>query len=143
MTGRPYTTLQAVNEAASRDPASSQSRAAVRLLQGYLWHPVSQGEDTPSEQFDDFDLDNYLPHELGEAHLLWDQIQPPFAFFDNGEPTASQVFYQFTALQMYDSKPSHETLSADARAASQALEPLLSATPDGVGWQLWEDLREL
>lgn len=138
------TTLPTVNDAASPSDSASSSgtRSAVRLLQGYLWHPVSE-EDTPSEHFEDFDLENYLPHELGEAHLLWDQISPPFAFFENGEPTASQVFYQFTALQLYDTRPTSAQLGADAQAASQALEPLLEATPAGVGWQLWEDLREL
>lgn len=114
----------------------------MRLLQGYLWHPA----DPKSEQFEvfeDFDLENYLPHELGEGHLLWDKLTAPFAFFENGEPTASQAFYQFTVLQMYDARPSAESLNADALSASQSLGPLLDATPEGVGWQLWEDLREL
>jgi Protein of unknown function (DUF3208) len=115
-------------------------RAAVRLLQGYLWHPSDpDGEGA----FEDFDLENYLPHELGEAKVLWDDVRPPFAFFENGEPTASQAFYQFTVLQLYDARPSATDLNADAQAASQALGPLLEATPTGVGWQLWEDLREL
>lgn len=132
------------SDAQSAPPTSSSAgRAAVRLLQGYLWHPASQGEDTPTEQFEDFDLENYLPRELGEAHVLWDMVAPPFAFFENGEPTASQVFYQLTVLEMYDLRPSAEELGRDAKAASQALEPLLEATPAGVGWQLWEDLREL
>ncbi len=111
----------------------------MRLLQGYLWHPGDEG----NELFEDFDLENYLPHELGEAHVLWDKVTAPFAFFENGEPTASQAFYQFTVLQMYDARPSAEVLGQDAVGASQALGPLLEATPDGVGWQLWEDLREL
>lgn len=108
-------------------------RAAVRLLQGYLWHP----------QDADVDLEHYLPHELDEAHVLWDVVQPPFAFFENGEPTAGQVFYQFTVLRVYEVRPGGDALHADAEAASQALNPLLEATPQGVGWQLWEDLREL
>lgn len=124
-------------------PAAPTGRAAIRLLQGYVWHPASQGEDSPSEHFEDFDLENYLPRELGEAHVLWDKISAPFAFFENGTPTASQVFYQFTVLQMYDLRPPAEQLNADALSASQTLEPLLEATPEGVGWQLWEDLREL
>lgn len=111
----------------------------MRLLQGYLWHPGDENNET----FEDFDLENYLPHELGEAHVLWDKVTAPFAFFENGEPTASQAFYQFTVLQMYDARPSAESLNADALSASQSLGPLLDATPDGVGWQLWEDLREL
>ena len=111
----------------------SQGRAAIRLLQGYLWHPAET----------DLDLESYLPRELDEAYLLWDVVRPHFAFFENGEPTANQTFYQFTVLQVYDARPSADALNADALAASGALEPLLEATPGGVGWQLWEDLREL
>ncbi|MFC4636812.1 DUF3208 domain-containing protein [Deinococcus hohokamensis] len=125
------------------DPQAG-GRAAVRLLQGYVWHPVGA----------DVDLDHYLPQELDlplppghndaeDAHVLWDEVQPPFAFFENGEPTASQTFYQFTVLRVYETRPSNDTLNADAAAASQALGPLLEQTPPGVGWQLWEDLRDL
>ncbi len=121
--------------------STSSGRTAVRLLQGYLWHPAGEGDNAAT--FEDFDLENYLPHELGEAHVLWDKVNAPFAFFENGEPTASQAFYQFTVLQMYDARPSAEHLNADALSASQGLGPLLEATPAGVGWQLWEDLREL
>ena len=120
-------------------------RAAVRLLQGYVWHP----------QEAEIDLETFLPHELdlpdpgdqgGElesAHVLWDNVNAPFAFFENGEPTASQAFYQFTVLRVYEPRPDNDALHADARAASQLLGPLLESTPDGVGWQLWEDLRDL
>ena len=110
-----------------------QGRAAIRLLQGYLWHPAHA----------DLDLETYLPRELDAAYLLWDPVQAPFAFFENGEPTASQTFYQFTVLQVYDARPAAEELNADATQASGALGPLLEAMPPGVGWQLWEDLREL
>ncbi|MBZ9711990.1 DUF3208 domain-containing protein [Deinococcus multiflagellatus] len=121
-------------------------RAAVRLLQGYVWHP----------QEADIDLEQFLPHELDlpareaaedteqeAAHVLWDAVNPPFAFFENGEPTASQAFYQFTVLRVYDTRPSNDALHADASAASEQLSPLLDVTPEGVGWQLWEDLRDL
>ena len=117
-------------------------RAAIRLLQGYVWHPA----DT------DIDLEHYLPRELElsptssddeNAHVLWDELNPPFAFFENGEPTAGQTFYQFTVLRVYDVRPSNEALHADALSASQQLGPLLDGTPEGVGWQLWEDLRDL
>lgn len=114
-------------------PAESAGRAAIRLLQGYLWHPADA----------DLDLESYLPRELEDAYLLWDVVNPPFAFFENGEPTAYQTFYQFTVLQVYDARPPAAALNADAKAASEALGPLLEATPGGVGWQLWEDLREL
>jgi Protein of unknown function (DUF3208). len=126
---------------AAEPPAGG--RAAVRLLQGYLWYP--EGADV--------DLESFLPRELDlsqapslseeDAHVLWDQVQPPFAFFENGEPTASQTFYQFTVLRVYDERPSNEELHDDATIASQALNPLLEGTPQGVGWQIWEDLRDL
>ena len=44
-------------------------------------HPAGEGDDSA---FEDFDLENYLPHELGEAHVLWDKVNAPFAFFENG-----------------------------------------------------------
>ena len=119
-------------------------RSAIRLLQGYVWHPAGA----------DVDLEHYLPRELDlppvsgiseteEAHVLWDQVTPPFAFFENGEPTAGQTFYQFTVLRVYDDRPGNDALHADAESASQSLGPLLDGTPEGVGWQLWEDLRDL
>ncbi|NTY02185.1 DUF3208 domain-containing protein [Deinococcus sp. JMULE3] len=133
----------------SNSESAPGGRAAVRLLQGYVWHP----------QDAEIDLESYLPHELdlpapGEtadqsgaeqegAHVLWDSVQPPFAFFENGEPTASQAFYQFTVLRVYEPRPDNDALHADAQAASGMLGPLLEVTPDGVGWQLWEDLRDL
>ncbi|ULH15407.1 DUF3208 domain-containing protein [Deinococcus sp. KNUC1210] len=113
--------------------SESSGRSAVRLLQGYVWHPANA----------DLDLESYLPRELDEAYLLWDVVTPPFAFFENGEPTASQTFYQFTVLQVFEQRPSADELGQAARAASEALNPLLEAMPGGVGWQLWEDLREL
>lgn len=119
-------------------------RAAVRLLQGYVWHPRDA----------DVDLHLFLPRELDlparpsapdaeAAHVLWDEVNPPFAFFENGEPTASQAFYQFTVLRLYDDRPDNAALHRDAESASAALSPLLESTPLGVGWQLWEDLRDL
>lgn len=118
---------------------SIDGRTAVRLLQGYLWHPLTT----------DIDLEQFLPKELethtqnAETHVLWDQINPPFAFFDNGDPTATQTFYQFTVLSIYEQKPSTESVAHDAQIASTVLQPLLETTPNGVGWQLWEDGREL
>lgn len=105
----------------------------MRLLQGYLWHPAQ----------DELDLESYLPRELDEAYVLWDSVVAPFAFFENGEPTAGQTFYQFTVLRVYEERPGPEALHQDAQVVSEVLGPLLEATPPGVGWQLWEDLREL
>lgn len=117
-------------------------RAAIRLLQGYVWHPA--GADLDLEQFLPRELD-LTPHNSDDenAHVLWDEVTPPFAFFENGEPTAGQTFYQFTVLRVYEERPSNEALHDDALAASTALNPLLEGTPEGVGWQLWEDLRDL
>ncbi|RJF73409.1 DUF3208 domain-containing protein [Deinococcus cavernae] len=126
----------------SADQTQAGERAAIRLLQGYVWHPADA----------DVDLEQFLPRELDltprtpedeNAHVLWDDVTPPFAFFENGEPTAGQAFYQFTVLKVYEERPSNDSLHEDALAASSALGPLLESTPEGVGWQLWEDLREL
>ncbi len=113
--------------------ADTPETVAVRLLQGYLWHPAKPA----------LDLEAYLPHRLGGVDLLWDGVPAPFAFFENGEPTASQTFYQFTLLRVYQARPDAGQLGSDARRASEDLGPLLDATPPGVGWQLWEDLRDL
>ena len=109
------------------------SEVATRLLQGYLWHPANVN----------FELSAYLPAELAGAQLLFDEVRPPFAFFENGELTSTQRFYQFTALRRYRERPSDETLHAHALALQAELGPTLEATPPGVGWQLWEDLRDL
>jgi len=115
------------------DSPETVGTVAVRLLQGYLWHPAIPA----------LDLGAYLPRRLGGVDLLWDRVPAPFAFFENGELTASQVFYQFTLLRVYQARPDAGQLGSDARQASEELGPLLEATPPGVGWQLWEDLRDL
>lgn len=106
---------------------------AVRLMQGYVWHPKDA----------DYRLADLLPADLADAHLLWDEVNPPFAFFENGQLAATQTFYQFTALRRYAPRPDDDTLHAHAVALEAALGPVLDATPSGVGWQLWEDLRDL
>ncbi|MBB6097018.1 HAD superfamily hydrolase (TIGR01509 family) [Deinobacterium chartae] len=121
------------HSSSSAAPQEEAGQHAVRLLQGYLWHPKEAG----------FELAQYLPAELEGAHLLWDEVRPPFAFFENGELTAGQTFYQFTVVDLWDRKPSNDESHARAEAVSRALEPLLEATPPGVGWQLMEDLRFL
>jgi len=111
------------------------SEQAVRLLQGYLWVPQERAWDPQLE----------LPATLGlgeaEAVLLVDPIRPPFAFFDDGTPTASQRFYQLTALVLTDREPN--ALHPWVAALQERLAPVLEATPAGVGWLLFEDLRAL
>ncbi|WP_027481566.1 DUF3208 domain-containing protein [Deinococcus pimensis] len=107
--------------------------AAVRLLQGYVWHPREATYDARA----------FIPEELADAHLLLDEVTPPFAFFENGQLTSTQTFYQFTALRLYDERPDDATLHAHAERLSEALAPRLDASPPDLGWQLWEDLRDL
>jgi hypothetical protein len=102
---------------------------AMKLLQGYLWHPKDSEPVT-------------LPSELsGGAQIALDEIAPPFAFFDDGTYTGTQTFYQLTVFEIFPEWPDNATMSAHALRASRDLEPLLNATPAGVGWNLAEDLR--
>ena len=109
--------------------------AGVRLLQGYLWVPRGLS----------FDPRDHLPKEVEVAgrqvYLLLDPVDPPFAFFDDGTPTASQVFYQFTALVLTREDP--EALRPWVVELRDWLAPKLEATPKGVGWLLLEDLRRV
>ncbi len=105
----------------------------VRLLQGYLWAPKALGFDPRT-----------LPDKLGEdpaLYLALDRVEPPFAFFDDGTPTVTQDFYQLTVLVKTEEDP--KTLAPLARQAARALEPSLEALPQGVGWMIFEDLREV
>ncbi len=110
-------------------------KRGVRLLQGYLWAPKTLA----------FDPRAYLPETVeleGESvYLLLDPVTPPFAFFDDGTPTATQTFYQFTALVVTEADPEH--LRPLVLALRDWLTPHLEATPSGVGWLLFEDLREV
>ena len=104
-------------------------RIAMKLLQGYVWHPVTL--ERPA-----------LPDHLHMgAFLLLDAIRAPFAFFENGEPTETQVFYQLTVLEVYPAWPDNDAMSARALLASQELDPILNATDPSVGWSISEDLR--
>ncbi len=111
------------------------SEQAVRLLQGYLWLPRKH----------DWNPERALPAGIdlteGRAVLLLDEIEPPFAFFDDGTPSASQRFYQLTLLVLTERDPNG--LHGWVEEARAALEPLLEASPPGVGWLLFEDLRAL
>jgi hypothetical protein len=113
--------------------SETHTEKTTSLIQGYLWYPQTL----------ELDLGQYLPTQWEEVHLLWDEIHPPFAFFENGTLTSSQHFFQFTSLVIYKTQPSNDEVHARAEVFSQVLHTWLEATPAGVGWQLWEDLRPL
>jgi hypothetical protein len=103
---------------------------AFKLLQGYLWHPISL-EPPPT-----------LPLELPSgAQVVTDTIQAPFAFFEDGTWTGSQTFYQLTVLEIFPDWLENDKIAARALLASQELNPILNATDPSVGWSLSEDLR--
>jgi hypothetical protein len=102
---------------------------AFKLLQGYLWHPKSLETIV-------------LPAELPSGALIvMDTIDAPFAFFEDGTWTGTQVFYQLTILEIFDDWLENDAIAARAVLASDELAPILNATPAGVGWSLSEDLR--
>lgn len=103
----------------------------IRLIQGLLWAPRASGTD----------LAAHLQSHYAGARLLWDEVPAPFAFFDNGEPSAGHAFYQLTLLGSYPAPPPEEELIAQAEAASEGLGRDLEGTPPGVGWQLFGDMR--
>lgn len=103
---------------------------AVRLFQGYLWHPRGMAFDPA-----------LLPKEVEGAHLVLDEVPPPVAFFEDGTPTATQRFYQVTLLVQAEEPP--EALHPWAKRVERALKPLLESLPLEVGWLLLEDLRPL
>ena len=105
---------------------------AMKLIQGYIWHPKEQ----PIDLFD------YLPRELsGAVHVLMDPMPAaPFAFFDDGTLSATQQVYQLTVMRIV---PPGEDPAAGLQAVAAELQEHLNTTPEGVGWQLMEDLREV
>lgn len=109
-----------------------QGEAAIRLLQGYIWHPKDEI----------IELANYLQTRLEpDIHLLWDAMPAaPFTFFDDGTLSATQQFYQFTALKRIQQG---EDPSGLIPWLAETLQRRLERTPAGVGWQVLEDLREL
>ncbi len=109
-----------------------RSDSAIKLLQGYIWHP----------QEEDIDLADYLPKKLEpDIYLIWDVITPPFAFFDDGTLAATQRVYQFTAVKM------NVRLGDEPASLLPWLEEVvgrkLESTPKSVGWQIFGDLRNL
>lgn len=112
----------------------SEGRYALRLLQGYLWHPA----DT------ELDFGDYLPALMdGNIHLVWDALEhAPFAFFDDGTPSSTQVVYQFTAMT-YATLDDEEDIAGLVPWLAERLQEMLESTPAGVGWSLSEDLRPI
>jgi hypothetical protein len=104
---------------------------AVRLFQGYLWHPKEASLDPRA----------LLPEEVLGARLLIDPVPPPTPFFEDGTPTATQAFYQVTLLFLTEEAP--EALKPLAERVAEALREHLEGLPPGVGWLLLEDLRPL
>lgn len=104
---------------------------AIKLFQGYLWHPKELS----------FDPREAIPRQLGEVHVLIDKVRPPMTFFEDGTLTETQQFYQVTLLVRTEQEPGE--LKPLAQWVSQVLQPYLEATPKAVGWQLLEDLRQI
>ena len=104
---------------------------AVRLFQGYLWHPKEASLDPRA----------LLPGEVLGARLLIDPVPPPTPFFEDGTPTATQAFYQVTLLFLTEKAP--EALKPLAERVAEALRERLEGLPPAVGWLLLEDLRPL
>lgn len=113
------------------EPPTDELRP-IKLLQGYVWFPKDA----------DIDLGAFLPETIDDdVHVLWDEMpRSPFSFFDDGTLAATQRIHQLTVL----------TFAEDEEAAgrivpwlAEVLQSRLEATPDGVGWQIMEDLRPI
>ena len=115
-----------------RGARDARGRRAVRLLQGYVWHPRSE----PVE------LGDYLPRTLeGEVHVLFDAMPAaPFTFVDDGTLSATQTVYQLTVLRFVEGGDEPATLLP---WVSEVLQRALETTPAGVGWQILDDLRDV
>lgn len=105
---------------------------AFKLIQGYIWHPRDQ----------DVDLAAYLPEALGpDVHVLFDAMPAaPFTFFDDGTLSATQLVYQLTVVAIVQPGQVPDALLVEM---AERLGERLETTPQGVGWQLMSDLREV
>ncbi len=120
----------ALSHGATRGTIRSVStKKAIKLFQGYLWHPKDL----------EFDPRTAIPRQLGEVHVLIDPVRPPMTFFEDGTMTETQQFYQITLLILSEHEPTE--LKPMTQAVSHELDPILNSTPPTVGWQLIEDLR--
>jgi hypothetical protein len=110
----------------------ARGRRAVRLLQGYVWHPRDAA----------IDLADHLPATLGDdVHVLWDAMPAaPFTFFDDGTLSATQRVYQLTVLRFVEVGEDPASLLA---WVAETLQRALERTPPSVGWQLLDDLRDV
>ncbi len=108
------------------------NNAAVKLLQGYLWYPRELS----------IDFADYLPESMAsDIYLLWEEMpRPPITFFDDGSLAETQQFFQITMVQLL---PDSHTQAVDIEPFAKELQELLNKTPEGVGWQIFEDLRDL
>lgn len=104
----------------------------MKLLQGYVWHPREL----------DVDLADYLPRRLDpDIHVLFDPLPAaPFTFFDDGTLAATQQVYQFTVMRYV---PAEDDPAALLPWLAETLQTALERSPEGVGWQVMTDLREL
>jgi hypothetical protein len=120
------------DRAVRRGARAKDGRRAVRLLQGYVWHP--RGAEV--------DLGAHLPATLpGDVHVLWDPMPAaPFTFFDDGTLSATQQVYQLTVLRFLED--GDDPVGALAWVVER-LQTALETTPEGVGWQVMEDLRDV
>lgn len=114
------------------DDRTAREARPVKLLQGYVWHPRDL----------DVDLREYLPSRLEpDLHVLLDALPAaPFTFFDDGTLSATQRVYQLTVVRTVgpDDDP-----AALLPWLAETLQAALDRTPEGVGWQVMEDLRDL
>ena len=109
----------------------NEQDTAVKLLQGYIWHPRDE----------EIELTDYLPKTLEpDLHLLWDKMPAaPFSFFDDGTLSSSQQLYQFTVLSFDD----RDNAMGLIPWLAETLQAKLNKTPPSVGWQIFEDLRDV
>ncbi len=104
---------------------------AFKLIQGYLWHPRDR----------ELNMAMLQQELVPDVHLLLDAMPAaPFTFFDDGTLSATQVVYQLTVVAIV--QPGQDPAALLTEMAAQ-LEERLNATPEGVGWQLMSDLREV
>ncbi|CAN5637618.1 DUF3208 domain-containing protein [soil metagenome] len=114
------------------DDRTPRTVRPIKLLQGYVWHPREL----------EIDLGDFLPSRLDpDVHVLWDVMpSAPFTFFDDGTLAATQRVYQFTVMRFV---PPEEEPGALLPWLAETLQASLETTPEGVGWQVMDDLREV